>query len=674
MTTPKVTFVHPLEDTLHRALGAAQSRGHEYATIEHLLLALLDDPHAAEALLACGADISALRATVEAYIDKELEALTIGPFKKKRKTKADRDALERFNKEGPSPTSGFQRIVQRGILHVQSSGRSEVNGANVLVALFSERESYACHFLAEQNITRLDVVNWISKGVSKPSRPTGTVTDSAKADAIRKILRDDLRPLPDSVAEAPVLATPRIAEKIVEFSLDLVTQSALASAGDAEGHALITVGIFGPWGSGKSTLLTAIASRLGAEGVTPVFINTWKWDGAEDIFEFVNRELLSALWRTEKLWVAAILIRALLVARANSRRLLSWLVMGTGLAVLAASIDWQGSVISSELAKGSLLAVVSGALVALFAKPLGSFVERAILQESAAISGREALTRSYRYLEATRRLVSRKKHAPVAFLFDDLDRCGTDRVVDFFKSIHTLTSSGSICVVACDEEFAVAAIQHHFKDVAAYLKGGSSFGARFLEKMIQVPFRLPEISVEDLRMLAIAPLPEDEASASVEASPKGAPELSEPRPEHPSPDLGGPQTTPVSEIRLSQICGDVLALLVEPCNLHIRQIKLLFNIVKLYSMIFPPEDESAARRMAAFLAISYVDPDWIEKTYFGAGHLENKSHSRLDDLAPTLKILLGDDPAILKSLHRLFGAGRGWNSNPTKPDTASQEG
>ncbi|OYX37268.1 MULTISPECIES: ATP-dependent Clp protease ATP-binding subunit [unclassified Sphingomonas] len=148
------SFASALETTLHKALEAASSRRHEYATLEHLLLALVDDEHASKVMASCGVDLGELKTTVAHYLDTELEAL---------KVEAATD---------PSPTSGFQRVVQRAILHVQSSGRDEVTGANVLVALFSERESYAVYFLQQQDMSRLDAVSFISHGVGKGGTPT----------------------------------------------------------------------------------------------------------------------------------------------------------------------------------------------------------------------------------------------------------------------------------------------------------------------------------------------------------------------------------------------------------------------------------------------------------------------------------------------------------------------
>jgi ATP-dependent Clp protease ATP-binding subunit ClpA len=143
------SFAAALETTLHNALTHASERRHEYATLEHLLLALIDDEHASKVMQACGVDIGELGDAVTQYLDTELDSL---------KVEGETD---------PSPTSGFQRVVQRAILHVQSSGKDEVTGANVLVALFSERESYAVYFLQQQDMSRLDAVSYLSHGVGK---------------------------------------------------------------------------------------------------------------------------------------------------------------------------------------------------------------------------------------------------------------------------------------------------------------------------------------------------------------------------------------------------------------------------------------------------------------------------------------------------------------------------
>ena len=144
------SFSNTLEEAIHRALGLANARRHELATLEHLLLALVDEAEAARVMRACGVDLDELRQALTKFIDEELEALV-----------SDVDGSE------AAPTTGFQRVIQRAAIHVQSSGRTEVTGANVLVAIFAERESHAAFFLQEQDMTRYDAVNYISHGVAK---------------------------------------------------------------------------------------------------------------------------------------------------------------------------------------------------------------------------------------------------------------------------------------------------------------------------------------------------------------------------------------------------------------------------------------------------------------------------------------------------------------------------
>ncbi|WP_184718387.1 ATP-dependent Clp protease ATP-binding subunit ClpA [Caulobacter sp.] len=143
------SFSRPLEESLHRAVAYANQRKHEYATLEHLLLSLTDDEDAAGVMRACDVDLTALKKSLSNYLDVELASLVVDD---------DEDA---------KPTAGFQRVIQRAVIHVQSSGREEVTGANVLVAIFSERESHAAYFLQEQDMTRYDAVNFIAHGIAK---------------------------------------------------------------------------------------------------------------------------------------------------------------------------------------------------------------------------------------------------------------------------------------------------------------------------------------------------------------------------------------------------------------------------------------------------------------------------------------------------------------------------
>ncbi|WP_050604833.1 ATP-dependent Clp protease ATP-binding subunit ClpA [Ruegeria sp. 6PALISEP08] len=144
------SFSSTLEQAIHAALAAANERRHEFATLEHLLLALLEEPDAVRVMKACSVDLDELRSTLVEFIDEDLSNLV-----------TDIDGSEAV------PTAAFQRVIQRAAIHVQSSGRTEVTGANVLVAVFAERESNAAYFLQEQDMTRYDAVNFIAHGVAK---------------------------------------------------------------------------------------------------------------------------------------------------------------------------------------------------------------------------------------------------------------------------------------------------------------------------------------------------------------------------------------------------------------------------------------------------------------------------------------------------------------------------
>src|SRR5690606_35465067 len=148
-------FSNSLEETLHRAMALATSRRHEFAMLEHLLFSLTEDQDAAAVMRACNVDVDLLRRDLEAFITEELDDLVMDGFVEAR------------------PTLSFQRVVQRALINVESSGREEVTGANVLVAIFSERESHAVYFLQKQEMSRLDAISYISHGVAKaPGKET----------------------------------------------------------------------------------------------------------------------------------------------------------------------------------------------------------------------------------------------------------------------------------------------------------------------------------------------------------------------------------------------------------------------------------------------------------------------------------------------------------------------
>ena len=173
------SFSKTLEDAIHAALAIANSRRHELATLEHLLLALIDEPDAAKVMQACSVDLEELRKTLNDFIDDDLSTLV-----------TEIDGSEAV------PTAAFQRVIQRAAIHVQSSGRTEVTGANVLVAIFAERESNAAYFLQSQDMTRYDAVNFIAHGVAKdPSfgetRPVTGASEFEEEEAAQAVSSEE---------------------------------------------------------------------------------------------------------------------------------------------------------------------------------------------------------------------------------------------------------------------------------------------------------------------------------------------------------------------------------------------------------------------------------------------------------------------------------------------------
>ncbi|VEB44861.1 ATP-dependent Clp protease ATP-binding subunit ClpA [Chromobacterium violaceum] len=156
-----------LEVSLHMAFMDARRKRHEFISVEHLLLAMTDNPSAAEVLRACGANIDQLKKQLTDFIDEHTPTV---PGETEVETQ---------------PTLGFQRVIQRAILHVQSSGKKEVSGANILVAIFGEKDSHAVYYLHQQGISRLDVVNFISHGITKQrsQQPPQEPRDNGNNDA-----------------------------------------------------------------------------------------------------------------------------------------------------------------------------------------------------------------------------------------------------------------------------------------------------------------------------------------------------------------------------------------------------------------------------------------------------------------------------------------------------------
>jgi len=162
-----------LEVSLHRAFVDAREKRHEFITVEHLLLVLLDNPSAADVLAGCGAKVGVLRKELTQHIAEHTPRVD-----------ADREV-------DTQPTLGFQRVLQRAILHVQSSGKKEVTGANVLVAMFDEKDSHAVYFLQQQGLARLDMIAYLSHGVTKEPTEISSTSEAADTSAVQVVIYSD---------------------------------------------------------------------------------------------------------------------------------------------------------------------------------------------------------------------------------------------------------------------------------------------------------------------------------------------------------------------------------------------------------------------------------------------------------------------------------------------------
>lgn len=238
-----------LELTLNLAFRFARERRHEYMTVEHLLLALLDNPAAGDALKNCGATLEKLRADLAAFIDATTPVIPDGEL--------DRDT---------QPTLGFQRVLQRAVFHVQSSGKTEVTGANVLVAIFSEQESQAVYLLKKSDISRLDIVNYISHGVSKNEK--SDQPDESSADESGEMPIEDNKYLENFTSNLNVLAKNGQIDPLVGRDVELERTIQVLCRRKKNNPLLV-----GEAGVGKTAIAEGLAYRIVQQQVPDVIAN-----------------------------------------------------------------------------------------------------------------------------------------------------------------------------------------------------------------------------------------------------------------------------------------------------------------------------------------------------------------------------------------------------------------
>ena len=448
---------------------------------------------------------------------------------------------------------------------------------------------------------------------------------------------------------------------------------------------LITFGIYGPWGAGKSTLMYALDQELQDSKYFKIKLNPWKWDGKGSIHSYVRRAVLRSASET--------LFRSRLNSFTKNLRLLNlsiwfgkrWLwVVFSALVAITVIFVWPDSASQvtpnansstpPKIEQSKWRAVFTGGTAFLLlilnsiGKPFKKWIEdtvseRMLLGDTSNI-GAEALQKTYRELAQAAK--TNKKR--FVFFIDDLDRCMPDRVTDFVESIHSLTNAGCIVFVACDEEYLSAAINAKHESIVRHHPDKEEFGKQFIEKIVQIPFRIPSINENDIYELGLATklntLEEsiddsetfDGQDRTVEFKSIG------------DEQIESDENVRVDKVLLTQIFGELLDGHVKLLKLNLRQIKSLSNTITLLLSIFADDfrTESDAKRMAAFILADKLDPFWLDGHYFKnpisigriGGHQSVVRH---------LEAILGDETDILEDLYWRIGR------QPTPPKTTAEK-
>jgi hypothetical protein len=541
----------------------------------------------------------------------------------------------------------------------------------------------------------LDIASSARGKVRKPRVVQRAQTDARSS----KVLKDDTTTLTDFSGKLG-LRFDRIAEQIVAMVQeataipDQTTKPHSEAVFSAASDARLTLGLFAPWGAGKSTLIKELRRRFYAEGNLVITINPWKWDGKSDIHDHVALQVIkqfseqrfgfvlllfrtTRLWREYKSWITAIVV-------------LACLAIFVGPHVWPAIVaNFPTSAQKPEEVSGSLLITLLGALglgiftntAALLLPRLFDWASSRILALLHKETGKERQRRlgadglSQAYQDIASLLYQDGFGAkPFVFFFDDLDRCTPERIATVLDSVHSLTAAGCVVFLAFDEEYIVAALNAHFEKIARAYDDGN-FGRRFLEKIVQISFRLPLVKSEDVFGLELASRPAEEtgtkrkfaSSAAVDGKKSSSDTKADGDPQVSQQEVRvDTKTAPLPEIKLKEIIGDVLDQTVEGLGLNIRQVKALSNTLKLYFGIAGVTDEVQARRLAAFVFADRFDPDWLDAHYNGFESTTPPIGAN-ERLAKLLKDMIGNDKAEILKTYHLLGRRPGPRTSSKEP-------
>lgn len=514
------------------------------------------------------------------------------------------------------------------------------------------------------------------------------------------VAENDLTPVDDGPDPDPKLGFKEIAAELHRLVED-VRHVALEKGTDPS----VTIGLFGAWGSGKSTLMHALQKRLrhsgsdadeafarGAFEYDIVDVNAWKWDGSTTLSAYMLERVVQVMGdrleehaRRKSLaegWYAKLL-------KVMEKNVVPALPILLGLGFLGALGFWIWGEIKAAAgpengndlsnAVSWLIPVgtaIGAALTKVFQDTLKNWFARLFQHEVVRVSDRQKLEQTYAEIHE----IGEKTKRVLAFFIDDLDRCTPERVAAFVESIHNLTTAGCVTVVACDEDYIAAALNARYADIVRHHPEGENFGRNFLEKIVQVGFRVPALTETGMREAGLigggtpvlgpddtgATAPEADEGSAESAVLGDAPDSSEDGSLEMDADGGSAELrTKIDTELLTDVLDGIVADFVQPLGINMRRIKALRNTVGLYLRIaaargdLMPEDHAEARRIAAFLVADLMDRVWLDAYFLGQANAYAERPglgplSGRDGLQQTLHGALG--PAEeLDGLYRLIG-------------------
>jgi hypothetical protein len=512
-------------------------------------------------------------------------------------------------------------------------------------------------------------------------RPLGSSEgEMAASEAIEgahkhRVIQDDSETQVDATSGRPGMGFDHIASQLVRIVSDISAASQRSGNKDAKSiytnlkEARLTVGIFAPWGAGKSTLIRELHRQFRGAGHLVVVINPWKWTGNGDLHDYVRDQVIQQFSdhgsevRLARLklrrfgraygrwiWVALIL---LLMGGITGPKLLPIATKLTANSGDAWS-ELLGRFGLSDLAPFAVL--VAPRALSWLSKTINNWLHKGREKSDINIG---AAGLSLAYQDIAQLLLQEGELKPFVFFFDDLDRCGPEKVALVLESVHSLTAAGCVVFLACDDEYVEAAINAHYEKIATAYANGSSFGRRFLDKIVQISFRLPLVRAEHIFELNLATRPISngqsgqpplQLSAANTTSPTGvAGTISST-----NGSEGLREHMKLDETQLRNVIGELLENAVETLGLNVRQVKSVSNTLKLYLGITGISTEQEARRLAAFVFADKFDRGWLDALYFETSR-EGTAIGSTPALDEVLSAMIGPPDDGLLSLYHLLG-------------------